>query len=220
MNGRIYKIWNDVNDKLYIGKTTDTIQNRFEKHKRDAIRIRNEQRPLYNAMNKYGSEHFYIELIEECPLEELAKKEIYWIGYYDTYHNGYNATLGGDGKILYDYNLIIQLFEEGLTETEISQILKCDVSVVRKALQDANYNTRSNQIKKVSKQVAMYDKTTNQLLKVFDSQIEAGRWLQQNNYTTEKRAESISARIGQVCSGQRKTAYGYKWARLSFDNED
>jgi hypothetical protein len=58
-------------------------------------------------MNKYGSTHFYIELIEECPLEELAKKEIYWIGYYDTYHNGYNATLGGDGKILYDYSLII-----------------------------------------------------------------------------------------------------------------
>ena len=35
-----------------------------------------------------------------------------------------------------------------------------------------------------------------------------------NNKTIEKRVESISARIGQVCKGKRKTAYGYKWKNL------
>lgn len=47
-------------------------------------------------MNKYGSEHFHIKLIEETNNPE--ERERYWIQYYDSYHNGYNATLGGDGK--------------------------------------------------------------------------------------------------------------------------
>lgn len=61
-------------------------------------------------MNKYGPEHFHIELIEETDNPE--ERERYWIQYYGSYHNGYNATLGGDGKswlelpeeqIIYDY---------------------------------------------------------------------------------------------------------------------
>ena len=64
------------------------------------------------------------------------------------------------------------------------------------------------------KGVAMYDKNTEELLLTFSSQSEAGRWLQSNSKTTEKRVESISARIGQDCKGKRKTAYGYKWKKL------
>jgi hypothetical protein len=30
--------------------------------------------------------------------EELKEKEIYWIAHYDTYNNGYNSTIGGDGN--------------------------------------------------------------------------------------------------------------------------
>jgi hypothetical protein len=54
-------------------------------------------------MKKYGKEHFFIELIEECPIEKLNEREQYWIAKKDTYHNGYNATIGGDGKRLIDY---------------------------------------------------------------------------------------------------------------------
>ena len=31
--------------------------------------------------------------------EELSLKEQYWIGYYNSYENGYNATRGGDGSL-------------------------------------------------------------------------------------------------------------------------
>lgn len=214
MKGKIYKIYNDVNDKLYIGKTVSSIEKRFQEHCYDSKKERCEKRPLYNAMNKYGIEHFFIELIEECDLKELSEKEIYWIGYYNSYKNGYNATLGGDGKILYDYDLIIQLYQNGLTGKEIANQLVCDIDTVRKALLSAGLNPNDNMIKLLSKKVEMHDKETNELLKIFDSQMDAGRWLKENNKTEDKKLSRVSGRIGDVCNGKRKTAYGYKWKRI------
>lgn len=214
MKGKIYKIYNDVNDKLYIGKTVSSIEKRFQEHCDDSKKERCEKRPLYNAMNKYGIEHFFIELIEECDLKELSEKEIYWIGYYNSYKNGYNATLGGDGKILYDYDLIVQLYQNGLTGKEIANQLVCDIDTVRKALLSAGLNPNDNMIKLLSKKVEMHDKETNELLKIFDSQMDAGRWLKENNKTEDKKLSRVSGRIGDVCNGKRKTAYGYKWKRI------
>ena len=214
MKGKIYKIYNDVNDKLYIGKTVSSIEKRFQEHCYDSKKERCEKRPLYNAMNKYGIEHFFIELIEECDLKELSEKEIYWIGYYNSYKNGYNATLGGDGKILYDYDLIVQLYQNGLTGKEIANQLVCDIDTVHKALLSAGLNPNDNMIKLLSKKVEMHDKETNELLKIFDSQMDAGRWLKENNKTEDKKLSRVSGRIGDVCNGKRKTAYGYKWKRI------
>jgi predicted GIY-YIG superfamily endonuclease len=38
MNGFIYKIVNDINDKIYIGKTLTSIEKRFSEHKRESCR--------------------------------------------------------------------------------------------------------------------------------------------------------------------------------------
>lgn len=81
--GYIYKIVNDINDKIYIGKTEKSIEKRFKEHCRDAFRKRNEKRPLYSAMRKYGIEHFHAELIEKTDKSE--EREIYWIDYFNSY---------------------------------------------------------------------------------------------------------------------------------------
>jgi len=49
-------------------------------------------------MNKYGCDCFFVDILEEVPIEVLSEREQFWIKYYDSYHNGYNATFGGDGK--------------------------------------------------------------------------------------------------------------------------
>ena len=113
MTSKIYIIRNDINDKVYIGKTTlPTIDARFKEHCKDAFRERNEKRPLYSAMRKYGIEHFTISLIEECQVKDDCEREIYWIQQYNSYKNGYNATFGGDGKHYLDYEEIASSIKE------------------------------------------------------------------------------------------------------------
>lgn len=66
---------------------------------------------MYSATDKYSIENFIIKELE-CVKDDslLLDREIYWIKELNTYgSNGYNVSKGGDGKILYDYNEIIQL---------------------------------------------------------------------------------------------------------------
>lgn len=210
MKGKIYKIYNDVNDKLYIGKTLDTIENRLKEHKKDSKRVRKEKRPLYNVMNKYGAEHFYIELIEEIDLESLSQRECYWIEFYNTYHNGYNATKGGDGRQLYDYDLIVKNYLQGLTMNEISDQLGCDMKTIRKALRLANIDTFQNMIKNLGKGVAAYDKEHN-LIASFDSESDAARWLIDKGLTQNDSVKSVGSTVGKAADGQLKSAYKMLW---------
>ena len=71
----IYKITNDINDKVYIGKTNLNIKKRFTQHCTDAFKEKNEKRPLYRAMQKYGVEHFHISLIEETDPNEILHNQ-------------------------------------------------------------------------------------------------------------------------------------------------
>lgn len=95
--GYIYKITNIINNKIYIGQTSKTIQERFAVHISKAKQKIN--RYLYDAMNCYGYENFIIEEIEECSNDKLNEREVYWIKFYQSNlkENGYNMTSGGGG---------------------------------------------------------------------------------------------------------------------------
>lgn len=60
-------------------------------------------------MNKYGIDSFSIEMLEECSSKESSGRETYWINEFKTYGNGYNATTGGDGSIIWNYDEIREL---------------------------------------------------------------------------------------------------------------
>ena len=88
-------------------------------------------------MNKYGVENFSVELVEETNIPE--EREKYWINYYRSYIgfsdcNGYNATLGGDGKAYADREAIVRLYYEGKNQKEISEILGYDRKTIQVAL--------------------------------------------------------------------------------------
>lgn len=99
MIGNIYIIKNKINNKVYIGKTFNTIFCRFKEHIRDSRKQKTENRKLYRAIRKYGEDNFYIELLEG-DIEEslLSNKEAEYIKIYDSFNNGYNTTLGGEGS--------------------------------------------------------------------------------------------------------------------------
>lgn len=201
----IYVITNDVNCKQYVGKTNSSIEKRFQEHIRNSRQKRYEKRPLYSAMNKYGIEHFHIGILEECSANESADREIYWIDKLCTYgHTGYNATRGGDSKKYYCYQEIADKYQELQNQTETANWFNCNVHTVRIACRECNVPILSNAdatIQKMGNQVAMLDKNTEEIIVSFLSERAAERFLQ----------KQPSGKIGQVCKGKRKTAYGYKW---------
>lgn len=107
MQGYIYKITNLINNKPYIGKTSQTVEKRWKDHYYEARRWKKCQETgtdfgynssLYPAMNKHGYENFTIQLLEEVDsLEALNQREKYWIDFYDARNNGYNIAAGGHG---------------------------------------------------------------------------------------------------------------------------
>ena len=88
--GYIYKITNQINNKMYIGKTTKSIEERWKAHQKKALEHSN--RYLYDAMNHYGIENFTIEQVEKCDNSILNEREIYWIKYYNTYYLAENIV--------------------------------------------------------------------------------------------------------------------------------
>ena len=206
----IYKITNDVNNKIYIGKTENSIEQRFKEHCRESKRERAEARPLYRAMNKYGIEHFHIELVEKTDKPE--EREIYWIEQFDSYHNGYNATLGGDGKTYLDRELLINTYLEKQNVAETAKILGVDASHLREILKSNDIKIKSSQEiakEKLSKKIEMYDLEGN-LLKDFSSLAEAAKYIQLEQNKTSN-IKGMTVHIRQVAQGKRKTAYGFVW---------
>ena len=113
--GYIYIIENDINDKIYVGKTTDSLSNRFSKHCWEAINNPQRTSPLHMAMVKYGIEHFSIRALEECENNLLSSREKYWIDNLKTYADktkGYNGTNGGEGNSKYNSDEIISLWKQ------------------------------------------------------------------------------------------------------------
>lgn len=200
----IYKIINDINNKVYIGKTLETIEKRWQQHCKDFQKESENSRPLYRAMNKYGIEHFSISLVEECDKDSLSEKEKYWIEFYRSFKYGYNATVGGDGRSYCDYDLIFSLYKDGFNLKQISEKLKYDVSTCSKALK--TFGITTEEIKQqgrlvINKSVYQLDKDTEEIINIFPS-IKAAY----NSLNKEQ-----SGHIAAVCNGKRKTAYGYKW---------
>lgn len=86
----IYKITNPKG-KIYIGQSTN-IKERFRKYNKLSNK---RQVKLFNSFQKYGINNHKFEIIEECNIEQLNEREIYWGNYYDVLsENGLNLRLG------------------------------------------------------------------------------------------------------------------------------
>jgi len=91
----IYKITNIITNKIYVGKTTKTVTERFNGHVSSSKGGSNTY--LHKSIRKYGKDNFTIDIITECDNEKVDELEKYWINELDSFCNGYNLTKGGEG---------------------------------------------------------------------------------------------------------------------------
>ena len=206
----IYKIVNKLNNKIYIGKTTTSIEQRWKEHCRDSRKPRTCNRQLYSAFNKYGIENFTIEEIEKCEDSILSERERYWIEYFGSFKNGYNATIGGDGIPYIDYDLVVATYKNVQNQNKTAEILGIDPKTVVRILTIRNESICDKHL--VNKQdygkvVNMYD-MNGIYEKTFLTVRDASRYILES---ANSPITTIHKHITEVCKGKRKSAYKHKW---------
>lgn len=212
----IYKITNTVNGKCYIGQSRD-IEARWQKHL--SAYKSSPDWELYRAFKKYGISKFTFEIVEECQINELNEREIYWIAQYDSFNNGYNMTLGGEAcngtndKVVYQYDLSGSLIGEYKSAHEAARALNIQFTNIckvcrgeRKTAGGFGWSYEKKEKAQPIKTKRLGDGTVLQYTK--DGQFIA-------EYPTATEADRITGisrtTIGLVCKGKGKTAGGFVW---------
>lgn len=205
----IYLIKNNINGKCYVGKTLKSPKERFSEHLYDAYKPTEENRPLYRAIKKYGKDNFSLHVLEECTDGLASEREIWYIKKLKTYAHGYNATIGGDGKQLFDHNVIKAQLEAGLSQKLITELNGCSIDLVRQIRLE-----NSIPLTKIRKQPSVVAYTEDEIeVGVFISAREAFRFLREIGIT-DARSDG-GTHINAVCNGRRKAAYGFKWKYIN-----
>lgn len=102
----IYSITNNINQKKYIGKTSQTNPyTRWKQHLQHARSKHNlnennsvHSMPIVRAISKHGESNFKFRVLEECTEESVNEREEHYIKEYNTADGaGYNCTYGGEG---------------------------------------------------------------------------------------------------------------------------
>lgn len=213
----IYKITNKVNGKVYIGQTIQTLKARWSSHCTDK---KGYCRLLHNAILKYGRENFTVEQIDVAlDRDELDKKEIYWINFYDSINHkkGYNLLGGGNKNHSVSEETRKLLSKSGKGRkcpehlkkllSSLKKGVKRPLSVVEKMRNTAiktgcrkganNYSYgRKGSLSPVARKIVNVT-----LNKEFDTATEAAIFCGAKDCST----------IIKCCKGKRKTAYGYSW---------
>ena len=136
--GRIYKITNNINGKLYIGQTIYPLSYRYTNHLSDARNGRGYA--MASAIRKYGEKNFKIELIEECDEDQLNDVEIKYIKQFNSFApNGYNLTHGGDDcfrRAPFNHDEVISKFYELKSAVKVARFYKTDIPNITDILKE------------------------------------------------------------------------------------
>ena len=234
--GYIYKITNKVNDKSYIGKTNNIIR-RWKEHKygHGGTSI------LSKAFIKYGIENFEFSIIDmqKCSTikelnKQLSELEVYYIGIYDTFRNGYNATIGGEGISFYKHSEETKkrisnsnkgkvLSKERLEKMRAAMLGRHHTpeakEKIRKALLNRNhaiYEKMALKNKGKHRDHEMIMKGAMKRKKPILQYDKYGNFLKEYKGATDTGYNTI-ANIIACCKGKIKSAYGYIW-RYKLEN--
>lgn len=238
--GYIYKIYNDVNDRIYIGQTSRTVDVRWKEH----VKNINDSCVIHRAMKKIGIKHFCIETIQKMSkqnydelIQDLNNAEKYWIDFYASYTKGYNSTLGGDNAshlqdeipvICYDFSdfnniktrhYMTMSMAERSEKLSVGTVSKCCSKVLdycknkHLIFRYANEPLTENEIEEYRLKypiIYQYDFQGN-LLNIFRSIQDATKYT--CRYLNIKISKSNADRINMSTYTNKQSALGYIWRK-------
>ena len=120
----VYVVTNIINGMQYIGQSRNILK-RWYDHRTKAMHPRKEcefRSVFYQAIREYGIENFYIEILEECAVENLKDREVYWINKLGTFYHGYNNDFGGD---LPCYTKEHHMTDHGMAKLTLGDVKMC-----------------------------------------------------------------------------------------------
>ena len=150
MNGFIYIIRNKVNNKVYIGQTRTSLEQRWKEHIRHA---QYGDQVINRAMKKYGVNNFYIEVLENCDIKDLDQKETYYIEKFNSTNkfSGYNVSIGGKtpkfkAKEIDTETLIDLYINQGYTLQKLAQLYNVTRYIITTNLKNAGIILRDRHV--------------------------------------------------------------------------
>lgn len=229
MKGYIYKLTCTITGKVYVGKTID-INRRMMQHSKITPKYSHH---LANAIKKYGIDNFKEEIIFKVEAEDravlnaaLSNAEKSYIKQYDSYRNGYNSTIGGEGTNGFHWlesskkkisESMKKFFKSAKGKAQIKHTIFCNKNreiskETRERIGRGNKGKRMPEEAKIKIRnyqlvnayskyipVLQYD-LDNSLLNRFNSITDAAKSINKD-----------TSHIVSCCKGRRKTAYGFIW---------
>ena len=173
----IYRITNTLNNKVYIGQTIKTFNERYDA-KNNEIAIERVYRyyvnntpnkHLFNSMNLYGLDVFKVDILKRgLTIEELNYWEEFYIALYNSTDNryGYNYKKGGENhERVQDYEDLKQsLYNKLKNENEVKFMCK-----MLTKLEDKQINTRP-----------IIEEIRNRKIVIFDTRDDSKCWVYKN----------------------------------------
>lgn len=231
----VYKIFNIINGKCYIGSTID-LNRRSKEHKTSLKRNKSQCVALQKAVNKYNLENFKIEVIKLIDDVSLVREfEEFYINFFDSVKNGYNCSnevvknnyLGLScakpilcydlkGNFIREYNSAEEAMRilkiTAVRQNLLGDIQKCNQFIFKFKIND-DYSLTippySKKIKSRRKNLTFYNQIKiNQLDK-------EGNFI--NTFDSISKAalflggESKRGAINAACKEKHRTAYNFKW---------
>jgi GIY-YIG catalytic domain len=93
----VYAITCLVTGQTYVGSGISW-EHRIKSHFRALRRNRHDKKLMQETYNEYGPDQFEVVLLEECPIDDLLKREAWWVEELDTIETGFNSPqLGSNG---------------------------------------------------------------------------------------------------------------------------
>ena len=192
----IYMILNTYNNKCYIGSTKN-FYTRKQKHFRLLVLNKHHSNHLQKAYNKYGKDKFTFIVLEECEIEKLLEKEVFWI----------NLKNSLDPR--YGYNVAIPKRNENLKLRE-DTILKLKMNSYKQWYSDKRISLEEFLEGKRAKDLYIKKGIPNkEKVFVFNKNTGIKEYEFESISKTASYFKTSQKRISEVCNGRKKSWAGY-----------